>query len=159
MPTAYLAGAMEFADDRGVSWRGEMTRWLEEQLGHSSLDPTHLEHDQLSEEEWRELPGLKERDLPRLRQLARRIVLYDARLVLEKADYLICYWTEATQRGCGTAGEITLAAWTGKPVHLVLDYPLRSASTWMIGCTSSLHHDFEDLRHELLRRYGGATAR
>lgn len=154
MPTAYLAGAMEFADDRGISWRGEMTRWLADQLGHSALDPTHLEHDQLAPSEWEELPGLKLRDIARLRQLAHRIVLYDADLVLNKADYLICYWTEATQRGCGTAGEITLAAWKAKPVHMVLDYPLEKASTWMIGCTTSLHHDFEGLRRELLGRYG-----
>jgi nucleoside 2-deoxyribosyltransferase len=158
MKTVYLAGAMEFAADGGTSWRVDLTRWLAETLGHAALDPTHLEHDQLSEEERLLLPSLRQRDFDTLRAIARKIIRYDIDLVLNRCDYLIVHWNESTQRGCGTAGEITLAAWAGKPVHLVLDYPREKASTWMVGCTSSIHTDWQDLKKHLLATYGSSPS-
>lgn len=154
MKTAYLAGAMEFAHDGGLGWRSEMTQWLARELGHGTLDPTVLEHDQLTDAERASIVGLKQSNPDAIRPLARRIVEYDVRLVLEKADYLIVLWDAATQAGCGTAGEITVAAWAGKPVHLLLDFPRSRASTWMIGCTTSLHEDMAGLKAHLKATYG-----
>ncbi len=151
--TAYLAGAMEFARDGGAGWRREITEWLAQHLGHRVLDPTHFEHDQLSEEDKGRLPGLKNGNLPELRRLARRIVLYDLEMLLERADYVVCYWTEETQRGCGSAGEITMAAWAGKPVYLLLDYPRERMSTWMAGCTTAIFTDWNELKESLRRDF------
>ncbi len=154
MMSVYLAGAMEFAHDGGIGWRADITRWLSEVLGHRALDPTIFEHDQLTDAERASIKGLKEAgDFDAIRRLAARIVHYDARLLLEQSDYVVCLWNEATQRGCGSAGEITLAAWAGKPVHLLLDYPADRASTWMIGCTTTIHHDWHDLKSTLIARY------
>ena len=36
---AYLSGAMEFADDEGSGWRKDLTKWLDENLGHKVYDP------------------------------------------------------------------------------------------------------------------------
>lgn len=144
---------MEFAEDGGAGWRREMSLWLARHLGHRTLDPTHFEHDQLSHEQKSRLPLLKRHDLEELRRLARRIVLYDLEMLLRRADYLICYWTEETQRGCGSAGEITMAAWAGKPVYLVLDYPRERMSTWMAGCTTAIFHDWDGLKQALLREF------
>lgn len=154
---AYLAGAMEFAHDGGLGWRAEFTNWLNETLGHGVLDPTILEHDQLDEAERIALPSLKQKDFGRLRQIARRIVHYDLDLVLNKCDYIVCLWNESTQRGCGSAGEITVATWAGKPVYLLLDYPREQASTWMVGCTTSIHESWDDLKQALVRDFGKAT--
>lgn len=93
MKTVYLAGAMEFAADGGTSWRVDLTRWLAETLGHAALDPTHLEHDQLSEEERLLLPSLRQRDFDTLRAIARNTIRYDIDLVLNRCDYLIVHWT------------------------------------------------------------------
>lgn len=145
---------MEFAEDGGAGWRQQMTEWLADELGHRVLDPTILEHDQLTEAERLEAPLLKKGDFNKLRTLALRIVKYDLDLVLNQCDYVICHWNEATQRGCGTAGEITLATWAGKPVYLYLDYPVEKASTWMVGCTRSIHLDWESLKEQLKQEYG-----
>ncbi|MBI1289846.1 hypothetical protein GC173_01195 [bacterium] len=154
MKKVYLAGAMEFAHDGGIGWRQEFAGWLAERLGHGVLDPTVFEHDQLSDEERNSIKGLKsQRRFDEVRRLASRIVHYDARLLLEQSDYVVCLWNEATQLGCGTAGEITLACWAGKPVHLLLDYPDERASTWMIGCTTTIHHDWDDLKRTLIQHY------
>jgi hypothetical protein len=151
----YLAGAMEFALDGGTGWRADLRVWLHERLGHQALDPTILEHDQLTDAERLTIPTLKrERDFDSIRRLANRIVHYDAALVLQQADYVICHWNEATQRGCGTAGELTLAAVARKPVHLLLDYPADQVSTWLVGCTTTIHHDWEELKSNLLTIYG-----
>lgn len=149
MKHAYLAGAMEFAQDGGIGWRRDIAEWLDRELGHRVLDPTVLEHDQLSEAERQALPALKSGQFGTLRPIASRIVRYDLDLVLNHCDYLIVFWNEATQRGCGTAGEITMAAWAGKPVHLILDYPRERASTWMVGCTSSIHGSWNELKEHL----------
>jgi hypothetical protein len=158
MKSVYLAGAMEFAHDGGIGWRAEFTAWVAATLGHRTLDPTIFEHDQLSDEERASIKGLKAtRQYDRIRALASRIVHYDARLLLEQSDYVVCLWNEATQLGCGTAGEITLACWADKPVHLLLEYPEDRASTWMIGCTTSMHHDWDDLKQTLIRHYGSQS--
>lgn len=145
---------MEFAHDGGINWRKDMTAWLRDTLGHASLDPSALEHDQLSDEDRLLLPALRRTDLDRLRPIARKIIRYDIGLVLNHCDYLICYWTEATQLGCGTAGEITLATWIDKPVYMILDYPRDKASTWMVGCTASIHSNFDELKSHLIATYG-----
>ena len=36
---AYLSGAMEFADDEGSGWRKDLTKWLDDNLGHQVYDP------------------------------------------------------------------------------------------------------------------------
>ena len=151
---AYLAGAMEFAHDGGCGWRADIAHWLQEELGHGVLDPTVLEHDQLDEADRKRIPALKQNDLEELRRLALKIVRYDVDLVINKCDYVICLWNESTQLGCGSAGEITVATWTRKPVYMLLDYPREKASTWMIGCTTSIHGSWDDLKETLLRAYG-----
>ena len=36
---AYLSGAMEFASDEGAAWRNNMSLWLNDELGHKTIDP------------------------------------------------------------------------------------------------------------------------
>jgi nucleoside 2-deoxyribosyltransferase len=149
----YLAGAMEFAKDGGIDWRRGLTEWLLQELGHEVLDPTVLEHDQLTEAERDLIPNLRQKRFDLLRPIARKIVLYDLDLVMNQCDYIVCHWNEATQLGCGTAGEITAAAWKGKSVYMVLDYPREKASTWMVGCTTCIFESWNELKEHLLGQY------
>jgi nucleoside 2-deoxyribosyltransferase len=149
---------MEFAVDGGAGWRGQVAAWLDRHLGHEVLDPTRFEHDQLNEEQRRLLPQLKRaREFDAIRKLAIKIVRYDVALLLEHSDYVICHWNEDTQLGCGTAGELTIAAMHGKPVHLMLEYPPSRASTWMIGCTTTIHDNWEDLLEAVRKLHGGQS--
>ena len=49
----------------------------------------------------------------------------------------------------GTHGELTLAHHLEKPVHLVLQVPIEEVSSWILGCATEVHADFQALRDRL----------
>ena len=73
---------------------------------------------------------------------------------LRRSDVVICLWDDHVKNGGGTHGEMTMAHELGIPVHLVLGMPQESVSSWILGCASRVHTDFETLRKALSQEIG-----
>jgi hypothetical protein len=155
---AYLAGGIEFAEEAASNWRREMTAWLHDHLGHAALDPTIHDDDQLTPGERASFRQWKADGDERFLPAIRKIIHHDLRTILEASDYVICRWCEGTQRGGGTAGELTLAYWHQVPVYLVLDRPRAEMSAWILGCATHVYPSLDALREDLLRIYGSGDA-
>lgn len=157
MPRVYLSGAIEYAPDRGRSWREAITPFLLE-LGHEVYDPARDERKNLTPEEQEHFRGWKKSDLPRFQAVMRKIIAYDLDWVEHRSDYLIAYWDDYAARGAGTQAELTLAHRRGLPVWLVLGQPVERTSGWILGCATEIFTEFEVLRSALRRQYVGHAA-
>ncbi|MGH9399881.1 MAG: hypothetical protein ACRD00_05905 [Thermoanaerobaculia bacterium] len=152
-PLAYLSGAIEHAEDGGTSWRLEVGRFLQEELGHRVYDPAADRKKDLSDEE---LAGFRDWKLSapeRFRSVLRKIIAWDLGWIEGYADYLVALWDEPAARGGGTAAEITLAHRLGKPVYLVLGMPRAAASGWILAAADEVFEDFKALRSALRLHY------
>ncbi len=154
--TVYLAGAIEYAPDNGCAWRKALTDFLHAELGHTVFNPCLEENHVLTPEEFREFRQWKETDLPRFRQTVRKIIHTDLTTLLNRIDYIICLWDEYVLQGAGTHGELTLAFWHHIPVYMVSHIPIPQMSSWIIGCTTELFTNFEDLKRFLRKKYSPA---
>ena len=141
----YLSGAIEYAPDHGRAWRAAVTPFLES-LGHVAYDPALDEKKNLSEEERRHFREWKSTDLPRFQQTVRKIIAYDLDYIELKTDFILCYWDQYSQRGAGTQAELTVAFRMGLPVYLVAGMPLSDVSGWILGCSTQVFTNFEDLK-------------
>ncbi len=151
--TAYLAGAIEYAPDNGCAWREEITRFLNTELGHQVFNPCLEENHVLTPEEFRHFREWKRSDLPRFRQTVRKIIHTDLTTLLNRIDYIICLWDEYVLHGAGTHGELTLAFWHNIPVYVVSYIPVERMSSWIIGCSTELFTDFNQLQEFLRQRF------
>lgn len=149
----YLAGAMEHAPDRGCGWRAEMEAFLTGRLGHRVFNPCHWEDKFLPPAERARLHSTKRQDLPQFRQLIRRIIDGDLRMLVNEIDYVICLWDEHVLNGGGTHGELTLAYYHNIPVYMVSPLPQTRISSWILGCTTAFFADFEHLRAFLVENF------
>lgn len=153
---AYLSGAMERARNEGAGWRKDMTRWLQDELGHDAIDPV-VEAAKIvkiekaaSYRSWRETRPLQ------FRSLVRKMIARDLKAVKEEADYLICLWNEDVLKGGGTHGEVTTAYDRGKPVYLVNRLPFSDLSGWIYACSAQVFTSFSELKTFLRSEYSGA---
>jgi len=144
---AYLAGAIEYAPDHGKGWRREITPFLRG-LGHEVYDPAEDEKKTLSREEQENLRVWKYTALGRFQSTVKKIVDYDLDIV-SKADYLICYFDENGLKGGGTSGEVTFAFRNRIPVYMVTAIPLTEISGWILGCSTKIFSNFDELRNFL----------
>lgn len=147
---AYLSGGMEYAENYGADWRSEMEAWLKSELGHESFNPVRASEEFLL----KNYPGFDFRsskltDLPSHSKIAREIVRIDSTEIILHSDYLICYYDESAQKGAGTKGELTVAAIFGKPVFLVLGLSLEIVPSWVIGCSTNILKNFDELKASL----------
>jgi len=142
---AYLCGAIEYAPDHGTAWRAAVTPFLES-LGHTVYDPARDEKKNLSDEERLHFRQWKITDMPRFQETIRKIIAYDLDHIELKTDFLLCYWDQYAQRGAGTQAELTIAHRLGLPVYLVLGMPVAQVSGWILGCSSQVFQDFEELK-------------
>jgi hypothetical protein len=152
---AYLAGAIEYAPDRGKAWRDEMAAFCMHALNHTCYNPLVEESKYLSPAELASFRQYKATDTKYFQQLVRRLIDGDLAALQNSIDYVICYWDEYATRGGGTYGELTFAYWRKIPVYMVTKLPLESISSWVIGCVSEIFTSLEELKQFLLQRYQG----
>jgi nucleoside 2-deoxyribosyltransferase len=146
----YLSGAIEYAPDHGRAWRARITPLLQS-LGHSVYDPALDEKKDLTADELAGFRGWKTTDLPRFQKTVRKIIQYDLDLIEHDCDCLIVYWDEFCGKGAGTQAEITFAHRLGKPVYLVAARPVEEISGWVLGCSSHIFQNMEQLQEHLLQ--------
>lgn len=152
----YLSGSIEYAQDKGKSWRATLTPFLRS-LGHDVYDPAADEKKDLTDEEVRNFRSWKTSDRARFTSTIRKIIRWDLDWVESKADYIIVFWDSAAQRGAGTGAELTLAHRRGVPAYLVAGMPVEEISGWILGCATEVFNDFEELKAFLSRKYAAAS--
>ena len=152
-PTAYLAGAIEYAPDAGAQWREEIELFLREELHHEVYNPSREERNVLSPDEARYFRSWKSTDLPRFRKVVHRIIDTDLSMLIDKVDYVVCLWDEHVLGGGGTHGELTISFRHGIPVYMVTPIDITRISSWIIGCTTEIFPDFQSLKEFLKISY------
>ncbi len=153
-PLVYLAGAIERAPDNGCGWREEISRFLTEELHHRVFNPCLEENHVLTPEEFRHFREWKISDLPRFRRVVHKIIRTDLTTLVNRVDYIVGLWDEYVLPGGGTHGELTMAFWHHIPVYLVSHIPLPEMSSWIVGCTTEIFFNFEDLKQFLRQKFG-----
>jgi hypothetical protein len=147
----YLAGAIEAAPDDGSTWRRDITQFLDSEFSIDVFDPSQHEQDFLTKEEKDNFRQWKSVDTKRFRPVIKKIIDRDLEQLLEKCDAVICLWDEYVIQGGGTHGELTLAYQHKLPVYLVLGMPLEKVSSWIVGCTTEIFSNFEEMKQYLIK--------
>ena len=145
----YLAGAIEYAPDKGKAWRERLTPLLRS-LGYDVYDPAEDEQKNLTNDEREHFRSWKSVDLPRFQRTIRKIIDWDIEWITRRADAIIVYWDEYAGRGAGTSGELTAAYRYGKPVYLVAGLPVDQISGWILGCATQVFTNFDELHTHLM---------
>lgn len=153
---AYLSGSIEYAPNNGKTWRASLTPFLRS-LGHDVYDPAIDEKKNLTDEEVRHFRKWKVTDLDRFRGTIRKIIDWDLDWVEQKCDYLIVFWDDFAQRGAGTGAELSAAYRHGIPVYLIAGMDIAQISGWILGCTTHVFTDFEQLKDFLAKKYTTAA--
>ena len=147
----YLSGGMEYADGEGVNWRKEMQEWLETTFNHSVFNP-NVESDKFFATRYPNIDfrEIKKSNLDLYQEIVRRLVDIDCNEIANHSDYVICFWDDGAVKGAGTKGELTMAKFFKKPVYLVTSFPHFDIPGWVLGCTTEIFPNFEQLRQFLL---------
>ncbi len=143
---AYLAGAIEHAPDKGKAWRDDISRFLEESLGHEYYNPLIEERKYLTDDESLAFRGLKYNNISEYKKIVRKLITGDIRAIDNDIQYIICLWDQYAENGGGTYGELTLAFRNNIPVYMVTPKVLSEISGWILGCTSEIFNNFKDLK-------------
>ncbi|RMF58179.1 MAG: hypothetical protein D6748_09445 [Calditrichaeota bacterium] len=146
---------MEHAPDGGKAWREQLTPFLTQTLKHTVFNPCVEESKILTPEESRYFRRWKSEDLNRFRKTVRKLIEKDLNTLLNEIDYVICYWDQYVLNGGGTHGELTMAYFHNIPVYMVTPFPLDQISSWILGCTTEVFSNFEDLKSFLHQKYSG----
>jgi hypothetical protein len=146
----YLAGAIEYAPDKGKAWREQITPTLIA-LGCDVYDPALDEQKNLTTIEREHFRSWKATDLPRFQRTIRKIIDWDIEWITRRADAIVVYWDEYAGRGAGTSGELTAAYRYGKPVYLVAGMPVEKISGWILGCATHVFPSFDELHAHLIK--------
>ena len=141
----YLSGAIEYAPDHGRHWRSAITPFLVAQ-GHDVYDPARDEKKNLEETEIKHFREWKRTDLERFQTTIRKIIAYDLDRIEAQTDAIICHWDEYCSQGAGTQAELTLAHRLGLPVYLVAAMPVEKICGWILGCSSRIFRNVEELQ-------------
>ncbi len=150
----YLAGAIEYAPDRGKKWRHDLIPFITQELGHEVFDPSVNEWELLTPEEKEFFRSWKVDNPDRYLRTVKKIIGKDLQVIAEETDYLICFWDEYCTKGAGTAGEVTLAFHLNIPVYMIADMPIRKISGWALGCAAEIFASVDQMKEWLTRKYG-----
>jgi len=150
---AYLAGAIEYAPDNGEAWRSAMSDFIIRRLGHTVYNPLWEEPAKISAAESRRFRGLKTTDLQGFKRIVRKLIEGDLHALQTEIDYIVCLWDPYAMKGGGTYGELTMAYHWNIPVFMVTSMQVSEISGWILGCTTELFPDFEQLKEYLLERF------
>jgi hypothetical protein len=144
---AYLSGGMEYAADEGRDWRKDLQAWLESELQCAVFNP-NVESDAYlrTRHPGFDFRAMKHDNIDGYREVVRHLVETDCREIAQHADFVVCYWDDAAQRGAGTKGEITMAYYFGKPVYMVTALPPAQIPGWVLACTDRIFGDFDSLK-------------
>jgi hypothetical protein len=145
----YLSGGMEYKKNLGKGWREWITEELEKRR-HDAINPVKLE---VAEEELEHsvpiqtrLTQLKmEGKMEEVRRLVRKVLFRKDMFGIQLADAIIVLYDESTRRGAGTLSEAWEAFREGRPVYLVTEFGWEEIPTWLIGETTQIFSNFEDL--------------
>jgi hypothetical protein len=144
----YLSGGMENKKNLGKAWREWLTTELEKQR-HDAINPVKLE---ICQEEQGAVPiqtrltQLKlDGKLDEVRDLVRRTLFRKDMFAIQLADAIIVYYDESVRKGAGTISESWESFREGRPVYLVTDFPIKEIPTWLIGITTAIFEDFDQL--------------
>ncbi len=135
-------------------WRRKLMPFLRDELGHRVYDPAEDERKNLTDDELAHFRDWKKTDVERFRRVVRKIIHFDLDLIENKADYLICYWGDASALSGGTSAELTAAYRKGIPVYLVTELEPHQLSGWMLACADRVFASVDELKEFLLERYG-----
>ena len=150
---AYLSGAMEFASDEGAAWRNSISFWLNNELGHKTIDPVEESAKIIEKNNAADYREWKSLDPERYANFIKLCVKNDINIVRNKADYIVCLWDENVIKGAGTHAEVTLAFELNKPVYLINRLPLMDLSGWIMACSTEIFDDFNQLKEFLIKHY------
>jgi len=148
----YLAGAIEAAPDDGKAWRRDIAQFLDTEFSIEVFDPSQHEQDFLTEEEKDNFRKWKSTDIKRFMPVIKKIIDRDLEQLLEKCDAVICLWDEYVIPGGGTHGELTLAYEHKMPVYLILGMPLEKVASWIVGCTTEIFSNFEEMKQYFTKK-------
>jgi hypothetical protein len=140
---------MEYKKNLGANWREWITEELEKRR-HDAINPVKLE---MAEEELEHdvpiqvrLTALKnEGKLEEVRRLVRKVLFRKDMFGIQLSDAMIVLYDESTRRGAGTLSEAWEAFREGRPVYLVTEFDMSEVPTWLIGETTKIFNDMEDL--------------
>lgn len=147
----YLSGGMEYKKKLGAKWRDWLTEQLEA-LRHDAINPVKLENAEDTEDRENGFPLQakltvlkKEGKLNEVRKLVRDSLFRKDMWAIQLADAIIVLYDEAAQKGAGTISEAWEAFREGVPVYIVTDFPIEEIPTWLIGESTQIFADFEEL--------------
>jgi hypothetical protein len=137
--TAYLVGAMDYANDHGAGWRKELTPWLEN-LGVEVLNPCEKPFD-VGKEDYdsrikRDI-AKKNGDYETLSKVMKEIRIYDLNMV--DASTFIIFYLDYDIRTTGSYEEIFWANRMMRPVIIVCKQGKEAISDWLFGTFK--HHE------------------
>ena len=134
---AYLSGPIENAKDDGISWRDDITIWLESHLNHKVFNPVRETQSKIKECTQINFRSMKKTNPSEYKRIIRKIIKLDLEAVIYGSDYLIVNWDKSVLKGGGTHGEITMAYWVKKPIYIVNSLPLDEMSSWIFSCAKN----------------------
>ncbi|MBD3260995.1 MAG: hypothetical protein GF334_04835 [Candidatus Altiarchaeales archaeon] len=142
----YLSGGMEFKKDLGSNWR----QWLTDQLAPinmETIDPVKIEPpDEEGAPIQHSITDIKiEGKFDQVRSLVRNIFFRKDMFAIQLSDGMVVYYDESVQKGAGTLAEVWESFREGKPVYLVSELPRAKIPSWLIGETTAIFFNFEEL--------------
>lgn len=145
----YLSGGMEYKKNLGMGWREWITLELEK-LRHDAINPVKLEiieeRDICDVPIQQHLTQLKrEGKFDEIRRLVRKVLFRKDMFAIQMSDAIIVYYDESVQKGAGTLSEAWESFREGRPVYLVTNFDLVNLPTWLIGETTQIFSDFDEL--------------
>jgi nucleoside 2-deoxyribosyltransferase len=145
----YLAGPIDYAEDDGVGWRKEISKWLLER-NVVVLDPCDkkISNAKYSEIDEEKVKMFDLKNTGRYYELTRRmkeIVHMDLRMV-DVSDFIIVYLNPAITM-FGTIHELINSIHQRKPTLVVIEGGRSNASNWLFGIMdyNFMFDDFESL--------------
>jgi hypothetical protein len=151
----YLSGGIEYAQDFGKNWRYEISEWLTAAFNHQIFNPTKESIIFFQEK----FPGfkrskLKELPVQEIRRIISSLVDFEIATIINDIDYVICFWDESCYKGAGTQGELTVAKYNNIPVYIVTQIDINKIPSWIIGCSTEIFKNFDELKTHLKLIYG-----
>ena len=145
----YLAGPIDHADDDGVGWRTEMSKWLKKK-GVVVFDPcdkpvSYQKYKEIEEEKMKMLALKTNKRYFELSKRMKEIVHVDLRMV-DISDMVIVYLNPNIQM-FGTIHELLNSLHQRKPTLVVIEGGRGEASNWLFGIMdfNFMFDSFDDL--------------
>lgn len=160
----YLSGPMQYAEDKGVSWREYLMNnaWASG-LDIDFIDPTNKPNQTASEDMGIQEELIKQEKYHELAQYVKKYRRYDLRSV-DYCDFIVAL-IDKNIHTCGTYDEIFTAERQHKPSFFICKGGLSQLPRWMFdvidlddpakGKTCNVYEDVSEVIDELIRLNNG----